>query len=435
MFKTYVLPIFSNVAYSRCCLADDEKMKRARLRLLPRNVKKPFADFSAWRHGHDLPLFSTYVHAQRARMLPYVKLSPRQKWMLAPSLAAHPIQQQRSPDVTLIAETIRKHALAPGPIHCASDASFSPRDMTGSIGICVEKKTFGYNLTEPIASSTAGEQLGALVLQKAILESGVPVERLRPMCDNKGVTQQCHNHKTMDNPRSLCTEKDDVPTPVQWHKGHAGNVFINRADKAAASANTPMDTRQLCAPGRHVTNILEFSVQHGRGASARPARVFTQSSEASRFVKSMVQLGYDALFTRTATLVPNQIIYSRRIRSKLLQINGAHDLFQAFAGHALLPEQSSLSRERKRLCPSCRAVPLSAKHVLFARDKRHTDALRQRFPSAPRPPTRTQFWDTMRTDTHFAMAHAARIALTYESDDTLIAFWARSVLQGISRSH
>jgi len=439
LYKTYVLPMFSHHAFSKCCNSADEKMKRARLRLLPKHEKKPFLDFGAWRYGHGIPYFHNYIHSQRARMLPYVDYNPKiHKWMMPPNCKVRKLQPYVAPEMQELCGLLCEASFSSHLVKCASDASFDASTSTGSVGFCVKVnsvfRTLGYKLVENVASSLAGEQIGALLLQHAITETNLPPDRFRPHCDNLAVCTQGTQHKCADNPRSLAREKPGLQNSaaITWKRGHAGNDLIDGADRAAQTAIRTIDSSDLFAPNRHVKNTLTLSVVQGHGASAKRGIMLHQSEEASRFFNHVTQMGYDMLDKRAASLVPLHILHSRTLRQKLLCIHGAHDLFLAYASHVILPEQTSVSRELKVKCPTCSRTTLSAKHVLFARDKRHTRALRNLFPGAPRPPSRTQFWLTLISDPLQAMAHAARIALLYEPRDRTAAMWAKFILYGES---
>jgi len=435
MYSTYVLSSFSHHALSKCCAPADVRMRDARIKLLPKFVLPGFSDFNKWEHGYAMPTFETYVHAQRTRMLPFIPSAARHvQWMIPPQIRVVPLHPELAPNLDELVKCISAVSKQRVTIRCASDASFHPKTRQGAIGICIEQAAFGYALEQPLTSSTAVEQVGQMVLQRAISLSGVKPERFENYCDNKAVTRQPHNWRSAMNPRSLFVGKPSLAdsADIIWDRGHASNVWINRADEVASGAVTTLDTKHIFAVMPHVLSTLEYDLQYGQGTTARPVATFQQSQEAAHFYRHMCRMKLEPLRLRIRTLVPLGIALSKTLRKRLLRLRGAHDLWLAILSHSILPNRTA--RKTKVLCPTCKATPLTAKHVLFCNDEQHIKVVQQRFPDSTFPATKEHFWDMLQKNTDKAMKHIAKIVLMYAAEDRTANMLASLVLVGKART-
>ncbi|KAJ9471747.1 hypothetical protein DIPPA_19323 [Diplonema papillatum] len=146
---------------------------------------------------------------------------------------------------------------------------------------------------------------------------------------------------------------------MQWHRGHAGDQYVDRADGAASEAlltgGPLLDVERIYVEGGIPTVCV-----HEREA-------FLQLDAPTRFVKRAVQHMESRGVLRKIREIASHTATKGSTLQALERVPGAVDLFQAIVRRAVMPNRT---RVQCRLCQ--RAA--TAQHVLMENDTIHNAA-------------------------------------------------------------
>ncbi|KAJ9436636.1 Target of rapamycin, partial [Diplonema papillatum] len=238
----------------------------------------------------------------------------------------------------------------------ATDGGFLEGEARGSAGVAVGQAVVGCAMAGSVTSSTEAELCAMLVLAAALCRCDVPPRAVEWRCDSQAAITRAQRNADDDPVARIVGPFGQC---MRWHRGHAGDVYIDRADEAASEALLTRDPLldvelvyreggipTLCVHEREALPQLDTPVGFVKRAAAYME---------SRGVLKKIREVASHTATKGATL------------QALERVPGAVDLFQAIVRRAVMPNRTRVS------CRLCQHAA-TAQHVLLEDDPVHNAA-------------------------------------------------------------
>ncbi|KAJ9454303.1 hypothetical protein DIPPA_07934 [Diplonema papillatum] len=251
---------------------------------------------------------------------------------------------------------VRKEWDGTATLVVASDGGFLEEEARGSAGVSVGQTVVGCAVVGTVTSSTEAELCAVLVLATALRRCGVPPSAVEWRCDSQAAIKRAQRSVEDDPVARIVSPYGQC---MQWHRGHAGDQYVDRADGAASEAlltgGPLLDVERIYVEGGIPTVCV-----HEREA-------FLQLDAPTRFVKRAVQHMESRGVLRKIREIASHTATKGSTLQALERVPGAVDLFQAIVRRAVMPNRT---RVQCRLCQ--RAA--TAQHVLMENDTIHNAA-------------------------------------------------------------
>ncbi|KAJ9457782.1 hypothetical protein DIPPA_34780 [Diplonema papillatum] len=207
-----------------------------------------------------------------------------------------------------------------------------------------------------VTSSTEAELCAMLVLAAALCRCDVPPRAVEWRCDSQAAITRAQRNADDDPVARIVGPFGQC---MRWHRGHAGDVYIDRADEAASEALLTRDPLldvelvyreggipTLCVHEREALPQLDTPV-----GFVKRAATYMESRGVLKKIREVAS----HTATKGATL------------QALERVPGAVDLFQAIVRRAVMPNRTRVS------CRLCQHAA-TAQHVLLEDDPVHNAA-------------------------------------------------------------
>ena len=265
-----------------------------------------------------------------------------------------------------------KSAIKQGKIVAATDGGYDPTTDLGTIGVCVNGKSFGYVVDQQCSSSTQPELVGHMTLRVALKCAGGLQDDTQWSSVTDSLAANARYERRHEGDPVHATLHCVPCPPPKWSKGHAGDEDINKADAAATTARTTYQACPRCSENKRCTSCATISLRTLYTLAGicsfcvhKPTGVVQMDTLPAFLRETSKQSSNAAVRKATKGWAPASALDPKILR-RLSRLPGALDLLQAMVRRAIHPRGTTTP------CPGqgCRQT-LTLDHILIVENRKH----------------------------------------------------------------
>ncbi|KAJ9445829.1 hypothetical protein DIPPA_35223 [Diplonema papillatum] len=359
LVRSHVLPTLAVHCLSSCFDSKSPKLVANMLKLIPKHRhSKGLSGFATCKEGFGSTTVERLMHLQRTRAHLAYHCNVVHDRLPMPGFLRRPPRGGAPGEEVLrrVELAVRSEWDGVATLVVATDGGFLEGEARGSAGVAVGQAVVGCAMAGSVTSSTEAELCAMLVLAAALCRCDVPPRAVEWRCDSQAAITRAQRNADDDPVARIVGPFGQC---MRWHRGHAGDAYIDRADQAASEALLTRDP------------LLDVELVYREGGiptlCVHEREALPQLDTPVRFVKrAVLHLESKAVLKKIREVASHTATRGATLQA-LERVPGAVDLFQAIVRRAVMPNRT---RVTCRLCQHA----ATAQHVLLGDDAIHNAA-------------------------------------------------------------